>query len=305
MTLFYSILPIILTLLTGYLLVCSKLIPKDNWQGIETLIFRLLLPAILIKFIATANLNMAEFAPMILSIIASISIVGLGVLILGKFRSKDNLPNPSLTTIFQTSVRWNVFITLTAVELFVGSNGTVLVAIAMAILVPLSNVFSIVVLVAYGTNKASIKNTLVHVFYNPLVQACIIGLLINLLEIPLPMPLVQTLDLIGRAAIGIGLLAVGAGMDPARLFNSSLNLWLGVLLRLIAIPVLFLLIANTVGIGQEETIVGILILAVPSASNGYIVAKKMGGDSELYADILAWQIIISMLLLPLYMLYLN
>ena len=50
---------------------------------------------------------------------------------------------------------------------------------------------------------------------------------------------------------------------------------------------------------------GILIMAVPTASNGYILAKKMGGDAALYADILAWQTILSMLTLPLLILFLT
>jgi predicted permease len=43
-----------------------------------------------------------------------------------------------------------------------------------------------------------------------------------------------------------------------------------------------------------------LVLSVPAASNGYIVAKQMGGNAELYADILSWQTILSMFALPFY-----
>lgn len=304
MTLIISILPIVITLFCGYLLVRLDLLPRDQWRGIETLSFRLLIPAILIKFIASSDLNMAEFAPMILSVIVSSAIVGVGVLTLRKFRSKTSLPNPSLSTLFQTTTRWNAFITLVAAELFVGTQGVALVAIAMAILIPIINVANIVVLVIYGTAKASIKSTVTHVLKNPLVIACAIGLSINFLNINLPTAIDQTLDIIGRAAIGVGLLAVGAGIEFSRLFKTSIDLWLGVLLRLVVIPILFLTIAHHLQMGQLETLVGLLILAVPAATNGYVVAKQMGGNAELYADILAWQVILSMLLLPLYMAYL-
>lgn len=305
MALAFSTLPIILTLLTGFLLVRSGLLPRDDWRGIEVLSFRLLIPAILIKFIALSDLSMSEFAPMILAVIASSTVVGLGVLGIRRFRSVESLPNPSLSTLFQTTTRWNAFITLVAAELFVGSEGVVLVAVAMAVLIPLINVANIVVLAVYGTAKASGKTIAMLILKNPLVQACAIGLSINLLDLTLPVPVEQTLDIIGRAAIGIGLLAVGAGIDPARLFKNSWDLWLGVVLRLIIIPILFLLIAFSFNIGPVETMVGLLILAVPSASNGYIVAKQMGGNAELYADILAWQVVLSMLLLPIYIAYLN
>ena len=41
--------------------------------------------------------------------------------------------------------------------------------------------------------------------------------------------------------------------------------------------------------------------AVPAASNGYIVARAMGGDAELYADMLAWQTLLSMVAIPAYL----
>jgi len=100
-------------------------------------------------------------------------------------------------------------------------------------------------------------------------------------------------------------LAVGAGVNLKRFFRSSIYLWLGVVLRLVAVPVIFILIASIIGLGEIEILVGVLILAVPTASNGYVIAKQMGGDASLLADILAWQVLISMLLLPIYVAYLS
>ena len=62
---------------------------------------------------------------------------------------------------------------------------------------------------------------------------------------------------------------------------------------------IFLAVATGLGLAQTEVLMGIIVLVGPAASNGYILAKKMGGDADLYADILAWQTILSMLILPL------
>ena len=70
-------------------------------------------------------------------------------------------------------------------------------------------------------------------------------------------------------------------------------------------PAIFLSVAAGLGLGQTEVMTGIVIMAVPTASNGYILAKKMGGDAALYADILAWQTILSMFTLPLLILFLT
>lgn len=299
------ILPIAFTIACGQILVLTHVMPRESWLGIESLSFRLLIPAVLIKYISVSQLSVDKFGPMILSIVASLMIVGGIVLVLRRVISQYELSNASLSTLFQTTTRWNAFITLIAVELFVGADAIFLVAVTMAVLVPLINVLNIIVLSIYGTATASYRSVFKQVFTNPIVISCFIGLTISALEFQLPNPIIKTLDIIGGAAIGIGLLAVGAGVNLKRFFRSSIYLWLGVVLRLVAVPIIFILIASIIGLGEIEILVGVLILAVPTASNGYVIAKQMGGDASLLADILAWQVLISMLLLPIYVAYLS
>ena len=304
MALALSILPIILTIFCGYGLVQLRILPRENWSGIETLCFRLLFPVVLISSIAFSDVNLSQFGPMIVAVIAALVLAGLAVLALRWARTKDQLPNPAFTTLFQTTTRWNAFIALAAAELLFnpqsGADGVALIAVAMAVLIPVINIANIVVLATFGTAKTSIKQVAMMVIKNPLVQGCAIGIAINLFGIWVPKPAIQTLDLIGRASLGVCLLAVGAGIDPARFFKISSNLWLGVVLRLVLCPALFLGFALYFGLGRAETLAGVLILAVPAATNGYIIAKQMGGDADLYADILAWQTVVSMLALPLF-----
>jgi predicted permease len=65
-------------------------------------------------------------------------------------------------------------------------------------------------------------------------------------------------------------------------------------------PALFAGIAIVIGLDATLTLVGVLIFAAPAATNGYIVAKKMGGDADLYADILTWQTFLSLVVLPIW-----
>jgi len=300
-----SILPIILTFACGYAMMASKILPRGNWADIETLSFRLLIPVVLIKAISGSELSISKFGAIIFALVLALTIAGSLVLILRRVISQDRLPNPAFTTLFQTTVRWNAFIALAAAELLIGPEGFVLIAVVMAVLIPLINVANIVVLAMYGDGRTSARKIIITVFKNPLVQACLIGLAINLSGLTLPQPIDQTLDLIGRATLGIGLLAVGAGIRFRRLLKLSYAVWAGIIFRLGLCPALFLALATVMGLSQTQTLAGVLVLAVPAASNGYIVAKQMGGDADLYADILAWQTVISMMMLPLIAIFLG
>ncbi|MGD9864750.1 MAG: AEC family transporter [Pseudodonghicola sp.] len=293
-----STLPILLTILCGYLVTAAGLVPRDQWEGINQLSFRLLIPVVLIRSIAVSDLSGIASGAWILALLATLALAGLAVLALRLGLGRDRLPDPKFTTLFQSTTRWNAFIALAAAELFAGPAGLALLAVGMAVLIPVINVVNIVVLVAYGTARTTALGIVTSILRNPLVQGCAIGLAINLSGLALPGFVLQSLDLIGRAALGVGLLAVGAGIGFRRLLDVSGPIWLGVALRQGLCPLLFLLIAAALGLSLDEALAGSLIFAVPAAANGYVVARQMGGDADLYADILTWQTLVSMALLP-------
>ena len=266
-----------LTILCGYGLARTEVLPRDQWGGIETLSFRLLIPAVLIKSIALSDLSSAAFGPMIFALISALG-VSAGIVVTFRWlRTPKTLPNPVFTTVFQTATRCSAFIALAAAELFVGGEAVALIAMSMAILIPLINIVNIIVLSLFGAATPSAGLILKTVLNNPLVQACAIGLILNLSGILMPNFIVQTLDLIGRAALGVGILAVGAAINPRRLFNTSSAMWFGVLARAICGPIIFLTGAQYVGLRPLEQAVGVIIMATPAASNGYILTKRWEG----------------------------
>ncbi|WP_422047716.1 AEC family transporter [Shimia sp.] len=299
MTIAFAFLPILLTLLCGYVLAVTGTISKEGWKGIETLSFRLLIPAVLIHSIAKSDLSLDQISGMLGAVIATLCLATLAVFLYRHLRGEARLPNPDFTTLVQTTTRWNAFIALAAAELSLGGEMLVLIAAGMAVLIPLINIGNIIVLAHYGSAVASIRSVSVQVAKNPLVQGCVIGLAINLTDISLPDTVLQTLDIIGRAAIGIGVLTVGAALSAKRLMHVSGDVIAGVALRLVLCPALFLGCAQVMQLSSFETLSGVFILTVPPATNGYIIAKQMGGNADLYADILSWQTILSLIVLPL------
>lgn len=298
MPLALSVLPIILTVTVGYIVVISGILPRDRWEGTNTLNFNILIPATLVHAIATADLSHLTSVAWITALLVTLGIVS-GVTIALRFVINPEIfPNPAFTTLFQTTTRWNAFIALAAAQQFIGTNGIALLALGMTILIPTINVANIAVLVFFGTARASPAQVALSIVRNPLVIGCAAGLFINLTGLKLPDPAMAALELISRAALGMGLLAVGAGVALTRLLAWSWKVWAGVFLRLCLGPGVFIVLAVVLGLDVSETLAGVLIFAVPAAANGYIVAQRMGGDADLYADILTWQIFLSLALMP-------
>ena len=293
-----AILPILLTLLVGYALAASRTLPPTNWGAIEVLSFRLLIPAVLIRAIAGIEVDLAAYAPFAFALWTAVGAVALVVLVLRPLWRRLGVSNPQFTSLFQLGTRWNGFIALAAGELFLGQVGFAMVAIAMAVLIPVINVGNIVVLTVYGSGRATFGGVVMQLVKNPLIQASVIGLALLLSGTRLPGPVDATLDLIGRGALGVGILAIGAGMTLRRFLRPSRVLVLSLILR----PGLSLLAAlgaaQLFALPSEQVFILCMVLTVSAATNGYVVARQMGGDGELYADGMAWQLLLSLALLP-------
>ncbi|MDA5093376.1 AEC family transporter [Aliiroseovarius sp. KMU-50] len=297
MDLALAILPILLTLLTGYGLVATGMIPKEHWPAIETLSFRLLIPVILLRIISKVDFGAASVGPFALTLISTVSLAALAVLGL-RLLSQSALPNPGFTTLFQTTTRWNGFVGLAAAELFLGVEGTALIALAMAVLVAPLNVVNVAVLSSFGPNKVSAGRVALNILKNPLVQGGALGLALNLGGVALPKPIDDTLELIGRAGLGVGILAIGAGISFKRLLLPHWHTILGFALRPGLICMIFLAIAPIFALTPEQMLAGIFVFGVSCATNGYVVARQMGGDADLYADVMTWQTVLSLVFLP-------
>jgi predicted permease len=210
------------------------------------------------------------------------------------------LGNPAFTSLFQSGVRWNAFVVLAAAEQFTGEASLGAIAVAIAVLIPSINITCIVVLSTFGPRKATPIAIVKSVLKNPLVQACLVGLALYFSGVSLPVPVTEALELVGRGALAVGLLAIGAGISLRRLARWNWNVALAAVMRPLAGPVIFAGIAFALDLTPLQTFAGVMIFAAPAASNGYILAKQMGGDADLYADVLTWQTLLSLIMLPLW-----
>jgi malonate transporter len=128
-----------------------------------------------------------------------------------------------------------------------------------------------------------------------------VGVGVNLSGITLWRPVLDSFDLLGRAALGTSLLTIGAGLSLAAALNPSVNVVVAVVGKLIISPMVMLFIAHWFGVTGLPLSILVLCAAVPTSMNGYLVTKKMGGDAELYASAATLQTVGSFVTIPLFL----
>ena len=172
-------------------------------------------------------------------------------------------------------------------------------------MIPLINVLCVTVLVVFSdSEKKSSRNILSGIISNPLILACVAGTTLNLSGAGLHSGVSDTLLLFGRAALPIGLMALGAGLDFASAKSDGKVMAINCVLKLLILPLFMWAASLVMNLGPSTTSIIILFAALPGAPASFILARQYGGDVSLMANIVTVQVLASMITLPFIMAFL-
>ncbi|MCV6638533.1 AEC family transporter [Candidatus Albibeggiatoa sp. nov. NOAA] len=288
--------PIFLIIIFGYILKHLQFLEPQVWNGFEKLVYFVSFPALLIHNLSTAQINHDVFFEIALTLIATILFMTL-VLVLASSLWRSDLK--AFTSVFQGGLRFNSYIGLAIVAIWLPDTGVALAAIAMMSMIPLLNVLCVLILKVYATHTPVCwRDVSTDLVKNPLIIGCVIGISLNILQIQLPQELQQSFKLVGQATLPLGLLAVGAALELHHFWRSFLNIIVSSGIKLVIFPLIVLGIHAVVQFECHVYQIVLLFSALPTATSSYILAKQLGGDAELMANIISAQVVLSLFSLP-------
>ncbi|MEE4377712.1 MAG: AEC family transporter [Candidatus Competibacteraceae bacterium] len=292
--------PIFSLILLGYGLKVYRFPGEAFWPAAEKLTYFLLLPALLVNKLALAELGNYAIGPF-----AGVIVLGLGLatLILFLLRPLIGVDGPAFSSIYQGGIRFNTYVGLAAASALFHTPGSTLAALAMAVLIPLINVLCVGVL-THATGATGTLHVMGQLLRNPLLLACVLGILLNVSGLRLPLGSAAVLDILARAALPLGLLAVGAGLQISGTLPQMRALLVSSAFKLLIMPTLFGGLAWVVGVNDLELAILVLFAALPGATSAYILARQLGGDAPLMAAIVTVETAASMVTLPVILLLL-
>lgn len=298
-----SLIPVFLIIATGWLCRITEFVDEKQWAGLERATYVIFFPALIIDTLARADLSSVPVGQVGGALIAAVLLISGLLLILRPALAKLlGMDGPSFTSLFQGATRWNTFVAIAVAGSLFGQRGVALMAVAIAAMVPLLNVLALYVLVRFAGGPPQSVRQIVRTFVtNPFIWSCAVGLVLNLLVPPLPGPVLSFVDLMGRAALAAGLLVVGAGLDIRRLARPGPVHFLSVALKLVLLPLAAVLIARALGVSGSDIAIAVVAASVPTASASYVLARQLGGNAPLMAEILTLQTLLAMVTMPVMM----
>ena len=280
------VLPLFLVMLTGQAAMRFKLVRQQDLSSIDRLIFRVFLPCSIVRSILQADVSMGFQWPVVwFFIFYQLSAAGLGMLIIPRLFKEPGDRGVLVQNTFRCN--YTLFGFALAESLYpVGDGGVA--AMLVALTVPFFNVLSIIVFESYGEGRSSLAGVFKKMLRNPLLWACLVGLTLRILPISMPEALVSAISKLGGIASPLALFSIGASIRFSGVTSNRKAFGFGLLCRLVVIPAIYLPLAYVLGL-RGPAFAGLLCaIASPAAVSSYSMAKELGGNDRLAAQLVAF-----------------
>lgn len=276
--------PIFVVLMLGIALARVGLITDAFVDAGTKLVFNVTLPSLLFISISKTNLEQT----------AIIALIGYGLA--GTFAAYVLLemlartlvrPDTDRGVVVQGAFRSNMAIVGLAycVNAY-GEAGLAAASLYLGFVTILLNILSVVTLNRSLNRHGSWRDNFKAIARNPLIIAILLALPVAWTHVHLPAVLLRTGEYFAQMTLPLALLCTGASLSLEGLRQEPRNAVYSSLGKLLLVPVL--LTAGGFALGFRGMELGILFLlsSAPTAAASYVMARAMGGNASLSANII-------------------
>lgn len=124
-------------------------------------------------------------------------------------------------------------------------------------------------------------------FRNPMTVGALLGLVANLVHLPLPRPVVMPLELIGQLAVPTMLVAFGISLasgDRVGRGEHRTQMWFVTVVKLVGMPAVAFALAHAANLDPHTTLAVTVVAGLPSAQNIFVHAVRYSQSIPLARD---------------------
>ena len=276
-----TIIPIFAIIALGWFVRTKGFIQPEFLGPANRLVYYLAIPAMIFHEISKGSLSTQFDAAVILITLFSVLTVFAVAWCVGltwRIRSGE------LGTFIQASFHGNLgYIGLAVAYYSLGNDGFVRASIIAGFIMILQNFLAVVAL-QFNSDDASIssskRNAVLKILGNPVILSALAGILFSSTGLKLPLVISRILDILSGLALPMALILIGASLSfrlmrlkLSRIFSSSI-------LKLILLPGLGFFLYRMLDIKLQNYLPGLILLASPTATLTYVMAKEMNGDTD-------------------------
>ena len=169
-----------------------------------------------------------------------------------------------------------------------GDAGIAPMSLVMALLIPVYNIVSVVFLSFYakGNVRFSWKGVVKDIVKNPLIMGVFSGFLFALSGMEMPGIAENIIRYFSSITLPLALINIGGTLSLKALSETSTASVWGTIHKLCLMPLIFVTLGWFMGFRDMELGVLYLALSCPTAAASFVMAKAVGGNAPLAANIM-------------------
>ncbi|MBT8357072.1 MAG: AEC family transporter [Deltaproteobacteria bacterium] len=276
-----TIIPIFAVIILGWFASVRGFIPQEFLGPANRLVYYIAIPAMIFRSISRSSFTRQfDIKVLLITLLSILVIFGFAwcVGVITRIRREQR------SAFVQDSFHGNLgYIGLAVAYYFLGTEGLARASIIAGFMMILQNLLGVTVLALYSSDESMKEgkwNIALRIMRNPIILSVIAGMLFSIVEIPIPLIINRSLDILSGLALPMALLIIGGSLSFKLMrLNMLLVLSTG-MIKLVLLPGLGFLLFSLSGIVPADYLPGLILLASPTATVTYVMAKEMNGDTD-------------------------
>lgn len=284
---FNAVTPLFLLMLLGYVIKRMGIAKKSDFDMVNKLVFKIFLPVLLFWNLYTTETVETFDIKIVLFTLLGVALTFILGYLYTFFAIEEN---PKRASMLQGFFRSNFAILgIPLINSICGDNVTGLTYLMVAVVVPLFNVLAVLCFELYGNGKkTSIKSVLKGIVTNPLIVACVIGIIFFLFKIKLPYVIEKSVSDVSKIATPLAIVAIGGSFTFGSIKGCFKETAITVFARLVLIPLIAVVCAVFLGFTGEALACILITFGGPIAISSFSMAQQMGGDEDISANVVVF-----------------
>lgn len=277
-----TIIPIFAVVILGFIVRRRGYMPPTFLEPANRLVYHLAIPALIFRSVSRASFR-TEFSGTVLLVTLSSALAAyFGAFLIGRF---SRWPAARIGTFIQCSAHGNHgYIGIPVAFYFLGPSGFAKASILAGFLMIMQNILSVLVLQTYSVHEADLRkktrDIIEKLLHNPIIVSATAGMAASLLQVTLPGTLQRFLEILSGLAPPMSLLLIGASLSLQLMRRNLFSVLGAVAIKILALPVLGLMVFIALGVQADEYLPALILLATPTATVAYVMAREMHGDDQ-------------------------
>ena len=281
MNIISTIIPIFAVIILGWFARWKGFMPPDFLAPANRLVYYLAIPAMIFHSISKASLK-TQFDSTVLTV-TLLAVIAVFAFAWGVGLTR-RVERKQLGTFMQCSFHGNLgYVGLAVAYYYLGSEGLARASLIAGFIMILQNFLAVVALQLHAENmelKKNIREVVLRILGNPVIVSALAGILYSVAGLPLPLILDRSLAILSGLALPMALLIIGASLSFEVMQLQLLRVLSTSVMKLILLPGLGLIFYRSCGLALQDYLPGLILLASPSATLTYVMAKEMNGDTD-------------------------